>query len=188
MKNKFLSKGLFLCLELYFVINIFCILIYLFAIETEKSIQIIAKLFLIQNIVFASLSGVGYYYFTKAWKNSYIAPSYSFVIMKNEGKQIKNISSQGYCSLFILKKENDVVIETIEAVDSSITNFAVLNKVEDDWYIEVLSGKYPVGLKKRNDTIVYKLKDTIPYKLSEGDIIYINTNKILVKTSKSLEE
>lgn len=85
-------------------------------------------------------------------------------------------------SLFIAKKgKNEIVIDHTQKNELDSYEYAVLNFVSGHWYIEVLSGKYPVGLKKENDSVIYKLKLGMPYKLNVNDIIYIDSNKILLR-------
>ena len=61
------------------------------------------------------------------------------------------------------------------------TEHAVLNLVDNYWYIEAIAENYKVGLRHEYDNTTYKLKNFTPYKLTVNDIIYISDIKMIVK-------
>ena len=64
--------------------------------------------------------------------------------------------------------------------DSAATEYAVLNRVDNSWYIEHVSDKRSVGFKRAGEQFVYKLKPGLCYKLQANDIIYIEDERLLV--------
>ena len=62
--------------------------------------------------------------------------------------------------------------------------FAVINRVNDFWYIERVSDERSVGLKRageQREQYVYKLKTGLCYKLQVNDVIYIENERLLVE-------
>lgn len=86
-----------------------------------------------------------------------------------------------YLSQWVLQETGEVLIHTAESGSLEAEEGAVLNLVAGCWYLEILTGDYPVGLKRETEEMVYKLKKGMPYRLSTQDMIYLNRSKILVK-------
>jgi hypothetical protein len=81
-------------------------------------------------------------------------------------------------SALIVKNENDVYI-SLEG-DVTADEYAVINCVENWWYIERISDVRSVGLKRTEEQYVYKLKAGMCYRLQRNDVIYIENERLLV--------
>lgn len=57
---------------------------------------------------------------------------------------------------------------------------AVLNRVQNVWYVERVSDEGRVGLRRAGSQFVYKLKTGNYYKLSAYDTLYVANEKLLV--------
>lgn len=68
-----------------------------------------------------------------------------------------------------------------EESGSVAVRHAVLNCVNDVWYVEALEYIHPVGLRKAGDSVVYRLKVLTPYRVEAGDIIYLSHEKVMLK-------
>ena len=66
--------------------------------------------------------------------------------------------------------ENDVLVD----------EYAVINRVDSDWYIERISEKLVVGLRRAGEQYVYKLKPGVFYKMCANDTIYIEKERLLL--------
>ncbi|HEX9061438.1 MAG TPA: FHA domain-containing protein, partial [Clostridia bacterium] len=58
---------------------------------------------------------------------------------------------------------------------------AVLNLVENDWFVEDIGSVNGSGLKRMNDSSNIVIEQGEPYKIDTGDIIYIANTKLLVR-------
>lgn len=109
----------------------------------------------------------------------------TLMLMGDDGKSIKTWNIKGKTSLLIGKGSNNNEVD----VDLSDTEFgslvsrqhAVLNMMNDDWYIEDIESVNGCGLKKANETSSVRMEKSRPYKLESGDIIYIAKTKLLIK-------
>lgn len=182
--NSFFKKGIVFCLELYFIINFFYLTWYVLDLAVDKSTEIITFLLICQNIMFAFVVAAIYVYGQKKNKNQV---PYSLVISSDEGKIVKKVPLYQEQSFFIIKKGNELFVEYSDKKEAEIYIFAVLNFISGDWYLESFSAKYPIGLKKIQDSVIYKLKTTMPYKLSYGDLIYIDNKKIRIEKMENTE-
>ena len=65
-------------------------------------------------------------------------------------------------------------------IDLAVDGFAVVNRVENYWYVERVFEERSVGLKRAGEQFVYRLKTGMSYKLQINDIIYIGSERLLV--------
>jgi len=65
-------------------------------------------------------------------------------------------------------------------IDLAVDGYAVVNCVENNWYIERVFEERSVGLKRAGEQFVYRLKTGMSYRLQINDIIYIGTERLLV--------
>ena len=84
-------------------------------------------------------------------------------------------------SSFLIGKGNEVDIELgdTQYCDYISAQHAVLNCCKGYWYIEDLSSKNGVGIKRAGEEYSLRLKPEILYKINVGDIIYISKAKII---------
>ena len=64
--------------------------------------------------------------------------------------------------------------------DYLVDEFAVLNRVENEWFIERSSEDRKVGLKRVGEQYIYKLKPGVMYKLCYNDTIFIENDRLLL--------
>jgi len=87
---------------------------------------------------------------------------------------------------FSLANRNSVLIgkrDTVyfrSEIDLAVDGYAVVNCVEDYWYVERVFDERSVGLKRAGEQFVYRLKTGMSYKLQINDIIYIGHERLLV--------
>jgi len=65
-------------------------------------------------------------------------------------------------------------------IDLAVDGYAVVNRVENYWYVERVFEERSVGLKRAGEQFVYRLKTSMSYKLQINDIIYIGSERLLV--------
>ena len=59
-------------------------------------------------------------------------------------------------------------------------DYAVINCVDNSWYLERVADERSVGLKRTGEQYVYKLKTGMCYRLQLNDIIYIENERLLI--------
>lgn len=183
MKNKhFISSCVIVCLELFFLFSAFYLYQFVLSSVSEISLKHTITFLVVQNLILAVLSLAVYLYLIiQDRKKMSVSPFQSLKIMTYSGELKEEIILIDKQALFIAGKERkEIFVKNIETGYSEQIEYAVLNLVSGYWYIEAMSKQYPIGLKKENESMVYKLKPEIPYKLSKNDIIYVNASKILV--------
>lgn len=190
MKTYFPKLKYFLLgLELFFIANIVCLWnIGDIASKDEAAYKIIVFLMFQNGIAFILLGAISYL----IWKNQEDRkkndPFHSFIITTSAGKPIREVFLEGKKSLcFVKKSGKDFVCEEIGENHSGDFVFATLNLHEGNWYIEAMTEHYPVGLRRGEESVIYRLKTAIPYRLYPSDIIYMDSNKILITEPNSLE-
>ena len=85
------------------------------------------------------------------------------------------------------ERGKDVSLESGGEAGAGRYLYAVCKLVSGCWYIEASPGDRPVGLRKGGAGMVYRLKAGVPYLLSQSDVIYADTCKIIVRQQKFLE-
>ena len=82
----------------------------------------------------------------------------------------------------LIGKGDEAYIDLENADKSHLISYehAILNQVDDNWFLECVSEEYEVGLKRSNNQYVYKLKPGICYKLFVNDVLYIAGERLLV--------
>lgn len=187
MKNKQLIdkwiKSILVCLGIYFLISCYYLYNHVLLLTTKQPLRNMTYYLISQNIIIALVLLTGFICWkTIKQKKTQVSSIQSLTIISKSGTLQMERTLDNIHSLFIAKKgKNEIVIDHTQKNELDSYEYAVLNFVSGHWYIEVLSGKYPVGLKKENDSVIYKLKLGMPYKLNVNDIIYIDSNKILLR-------
>jgi hypothetical protein len=104
--------------------------------------------------------------------------SVSKIVMLSEtNAHMDKFSLGSRASALIVKGE--FVYVTIES-DASVVEYAVINRVENYWYIERVSEARSVGLKRAGEQYIYKLKVGMCYRLHVNDVIYVENDRLLV--------
>ncbi|HBF39864.1 MAG TPA: FHA domain-containing protein [Firmicutes bacterium] len=111
--------------------------------------------------------------------------SISKLILKDrEGRNTQTWDLRRKTSLVIGKSlEYDVDINLEDADYASLISkeHAILNCVDDSWYVEDIGSTNGSGIKKGGENSKARIEPGKPYKLNSGDIIYIANTQILVK-------
>lgn len=111
----------------------------------------------------------------------------SRIVLVNEDNEIIRTWDIGEerISFLIGKKSiyNDVFIDLTDSIYSMFieNNHAVLNYAAGKWYIEDLSEKSGISIKKNNDDIKYRIVKDAPCELKRGDILFISKAKLLLR-------
>lgn len=95
---------------------------------------------------------------------------------------------------YILSRQKEVQIgkstpANLVAIDFSDSEYASLienehasfQKIGSLWYVMPKAENGMVGLKQKENPIVYKLRRGIPYRINSGDMVYISYEKILIQ-------
>jgi len=64
--------------------------------------------------------------------------------------------------------------------NKSNEEYAVLNKIGNDWYIERIAEERNVGIKRADEQYVYKLKTGSVYRIQNNDVVYIGNERLMV--------
>ena len=59
--------------------------------------------------------------------------------------------------------------------------YSVCNLTAGVWYIKAFPGSRALGTRKGGESIIYRLKEELPYMISGQDIIYAGTCKITME-------
>ncbi|WP_058486181.1 FHA domain-containing protein [Defluviitalea phaphyphila] len=107
------------------------------------------------------------------------------ILMDGDGSREKEWYFEGAVS-FLIGKSTPTTEVDIELGDTRYSEYisnehAVMNYSNGFWYIEDLESLNGVGLKKKGEQFVFRLKPFTPYKVDKGDIIYISKAKLLVR-------
>lgn len=190
MKTYFpILKNFLLGLELFFIANIVCLWNIGDITSKEEAAYKIIKFLMLQNgIAFVLIGAIVFFICKNQGDKKKNVPFHSFIITTSAGKRIREVFLEGKKSLcFVKKSGKDFVCEETGKYNSEDLIFATLNLYEGNWYIEAMAEDYPVGLRRGEESVVYRLKTAIPYKLCPSDVIYMDSNKILITESNGLE-
>jgi len=114
------------------------------------------------------------------------APVKLFILMSPDGSREKEWLCEGMSSFLIGKGTVSQSVD-IELGDTHYSNYianehAILNYVDGIWYIEDLGSSINgVGIRKRGEEYVLRLKPSVSYRVDEGDILHISKARILVR-------
>ena len=107
------------------------------------------------------------------------------ILMSPDGEREKEWHCEGMTSFLIGKgridKNVDIELGDTHFKDYISSEHAVLNQLDGTWYVEDLGSVNGVGIRKKGEEYTLRLKPSVAYKISEGDILYISKAKILVR-------
>ena len=113
------------------------------------------------------------------------SPIKKLVLITRDGEREKEWSCEGLVSLLIGKGtvsgEVDVELGDTHYCEYITNEHAVINYSDGFWYIEDLNSANGVGIKKKGEEYALRLKPMTPYKIEEGDLIYISKAKLLAR-------
>ncbi|AQR94230.1 FHA domain-containing protein [Clostridium saccharoperbutylacetonicum] len=110
----------------------------------------------------------------------------SRIELVNEENEIIRVWEIGERISFIIGKnsmDNEVFIDLNCSIYSKFidNNHAVLNYAAGKWYIEDLSDRSGITIKKSDDDTKYRIVKDAPCELKRGDILFISKVKLLLK-------
>lgn len=107
------------------------------------------------------------------------------VLINNDGEHDKEWA-MGEATALLIGKSSQIHYVDIDLSDHRYEAFvsqehAILNRMDEDWYIEDLGAVNGVGIKKRGQDMNYRIQPNRPYKIEVGDILYIAKIRLLAK-------
>ncbi len=183
-KSQTAGRGILACLSAYLLIQIYYLSSYIIPSARGEPWEKLASLFLVQSVFFAAcILAVFIYDFLQMKKRDDTSPFASVLLVSGDGKIKNEFLLQGKHSFIITGKKDgkEVFIEDVQNPEPGKYLYGICNLTGGCWYLEVLSCKRPVGLRRENENVVYKLKEEIPYPLCKSDVIYADTCKIVIK-------
>ena len=110
----------------------------------------------------------------------------SGIELVNEDNEIIRTWNIGERISFLIGKNGnpeEMLIDLNSSIYSRFieNNHAVLNYAAGKWYIEDLSEKSGITIKKTDDDVKYRIVKDAPCELKRGDILYISKVKLLIK-------
>jgi hypothetical protein len=115
----------------------------------------------------------------------YVSPIRRIVLITRDGEREKEWHVEGMKSMLIgkgtINSEVDIELGDTHYAEYISNEHSVLNYTGGFWYIEDLESTNGLGIKKKGEEYTLKVKPLTPYKIDEGDIIYISKAKLLVR-------
>jgi len=145
--------------------------------DPEANIYIIFVVQLIAMSV-AALSVVIYSAWTLFKKTRGTAQGITRIVLLSESNTPKEEFSLIDRTSVLIGKRDTVYFRS--EIDLAVDGFAVVNRVDNYWYVERVFEERSVGLKRAGEQFVYRLKTGMSYKLQVNDIIYIGSERLLV--------
>jgi len=102
----------------------------------------------------------------------------SKIVLLSETNALKEEFSLADRTSLLIGKRDEVYIRS--EIDLAVDGYAVVNCVDNNWYVERVFDERNVGIKRAGEQFVYRLKTGMSYKLNINDIIYIGNERLLV--------
>lgn len=107
------------------------------------------------------------------------------LILDGQGK-IRDEHVLGKQKEILIGKSTPARMVNIDFSDSAYAAFireehASFVRYGSYWYIRAVSEQGMVGLRQKSGDTVYKLRSNIPYRIQQGDIVYISYEKIVIQ-------
>ena len=184
-KNRTKKRGYIICALLVFTaLFLAVLLVYMYAdvdLIIKISIAVLAAVIFIVFVMYSYKGASRHEYYTEKDPGEQIT---RFVLMSENGAREKEWYVSGANGFLIGKGtaggEVDIELGDTQYSDYVSREHAVLNFVKGFWYIEDLSSKSGVGLKKKGKDFALRLKPEVLYKVDVGDVIYISKVRIMV--------
>ncbi len=187
--NQIAGRCILACMFAYLLIQIYYISYEIMPSMKEGPWRDVVCLFLIQSVFFAvCIFAVFVLLIAERFHRDQTSPFSSLLLVNGEGKIKKEVFLQDQHSFLITgaKKGRQVFVEQIQDPDADRYLYGVCNLVRGRWYLEVLSESRPVGIRRGEENVVYRLKEGIPYQLTASDVIYADTFKIVMRQQKKI--
>ena len=177
------------CVFVYLLIQIYYLSNYIVPSATKEPWRDFVCLFLIQSVFFAvCIFAVFIFLFLQRMKRENTSPFEALLLVNSEGKIKREVLLSDKHSFLITGAKNgrDVFIESIQDPDSDRHLYGVCNLVNGRWYFETMTVSRPIGLKRGNENVIYRLKEGMLYQLDAADVIYADTCKIVIREQKNI--
>lgn len=183
-KSQTAGRGILACLFVYLLIQIYYLSSYILPSATGEPWKELASLFLVQSVMLAvCILSVFIYDFLQMRKKDRTSPFGSVLLVSGDGKIKNEWMLQGRHSFIITGKKGgkEVFLEDTQVPEPGKYLYGICNLTGGCWYLEADSSQRPVGLKRENENVIYRLKAGVPYRLCMSDVIYADTYKIVIK-------
>ncbi len=183
-KNQIAGRCVLACVFIYLLIQIYYLCRDILPSAEKESWRDFVCLFLIQSVFLAvCIFAVFICLFVQEFRRRLTSPFEALLLVDKEGKVKKELLLQERQSFLITGAKNgkEVWIDSIQDPDSDRYLYGVCNLVNGCWYLEVMSEKRPMGLRRGAENMVYRLKEGMLYQLTASDVIYADTYKIVIK-------
>lgn len=187
--NQIAGRCILACIFAYLLIQIYYLSYYIMPSAEEGPWRDVVCLFLIQSVFFAvCIFAVFILLIAERIRRDQTSPFESLLLVNEEGKIKNEVFLQDKHSFLITgaKKGKRIFVEQIQDPDVDRHLYGVCNLVGGCWYLEVLSESRPVGLRRGEEQVVYRLKEGVPYQLTASDVIYADTYKIVMRQQKKI--
>lgn len=175
-QNGFLGKW-----DVFFIALMLVTLYYLFFINSDDGLKIVGSLFI--SLGYLIILWLKSKDFSPAIKASGIT---KIVLLTGDGEKEKEWYVKDAPSLLIGKNFQtsgavDIDLADNQYADYIDTEHAVINRVDEFWYLEDLDSANGVGIKRYGTSSNFRIKPGKSYKLDIDDIIYIAKIRLIVK-------
>ena len=187
--NQIAGRCVLACVFVYLLIQIYYLSNYIVPSATKEPWRDFVCLFLIQSVFFAvCIFAVFIFLFLQRMKRENTSPLEALLLVNSEGKIKREVLLSDKHSFLITGAKNgrDVFIESIQDPDSDRHLYGVCNLVNGRWYFETMTVSRPIGLKRGNENVIYRLKEGMLYQLDAADVIYADTCKIVIREQKNI--
>ncbi len=187
--NQIAGRCVLACVFVYLLIQIYYLSNYIVPSATKEPWRDFVCLFLIQSVFFAvCIFAVFIFLFLQRMKRENTSPFEALLLVNSEGKIKREVLLSDKHSFLITGAKNgrDVFIESIQDPDSDRHLYGVCNLVNGRWYFETMTVSRPIGLKRGNENVIYRLKEGMLYQLDAADVIYADTCKIVIREQKNI--
>ncbi len=176
------------CLFAYLLAQIYYLSCYIMPFASGKDWEGIACLFLAQSVFFAAcILAASIFFALRKRRQWFCSPFDSLLVVNGEGKVKREILLDNKRSFLITGKKDgrEVFVESANPSDPDRRLYAVCNLAGGRWYLEASPG-HPVGLKRVDGDIIYRLREGISYQLFKSDVIYAGNCKIVVRKQRNI--
>ena len=153
--------------------------VYVFTVEIDRLLSNIL-LVIIMLTIFASSAII--YFLITIIRKPHIPQDISKITLLSENDNTiidkHSLDLSDKTSVLICKGE--IIYFRLSEGAAGAEEYAVLNRVEQYWYIENITDARRVGIKRAGEQYVYKLKNNMRYKLQSNDVIYIKKERLLI--------
>lgn len=187
--NQIAGRCVLACVFVYLLIQIYYLSNYIVPSATKEPWRDFVCLFLIQSVFFAvCIFAVFIFLFLQLIKRENTSPFEALLLVNSEGKIKREVLLSDKHSFLITGAKNgrDVLIESIYDPDSDRYLYGVCNLVNGRWFFETMTASRPIGLKRGNENVIYRLKEGMLYQLDAADVIYADTCKIVIRERKNI--